>query len=454
MIGDVLPTVSQTDTHIQLNQKSSHLNQFQELIYKFLLAIVKEWPPETVLREFKNLFIYQVGCANPAALDALYKIIFERNEQEFKNTLKRCCYILINNWDAARHHKPIQELIQLFADLKTDEITTASPTLDCVRIWLGNFVKSKDYEDLKLFAAKYDSQSDWSHRYSFYLLVPQFVDLNNPIEQREAARTRAKRLKDKFKFDLAMYTAHSQSPIAKDTKRSHPNPTGLGEEVLRLIKAIVAKRGPFSYANLANIFVKQIESVNYKFFKESLEKYLIFSVVNKNFITLFQKTLSEKLSCLYDNYNEEIVNEGLILRTSNRVIEYLTTEEGKTPSPLFALLLSQGNPLTLVVILLKVVLISPNSRTHLESCIAALIKYYQKYPETECRWMVTFLELFNITFAIYAENVEYNLIQMPPNSSASEQNKLTLDDCRIFSQLKWDTTSNNNSEEVQREETL
>ena len=454
MIRDVLPTVSQTDTHIQPNQQNSHLYQFQERIYKFLLAIVKEWPPEIVLQEFKNLFIYQVGCANPAALDALYKIIFERNELEFKNTLKRCCYILINNWDAARHHKPIQELIQIFAEFKTDEIAILSPSLDCVRIWIGNFIKSKDYEDLKLFAAKYDSNSDWTHRYSCYLLVPQFVDLNNPIEQREAARTRAKRLKDKFKFDLAMYTAHSQSPIAKDTKRTHPNPTGLGEEVLRLIKAIVAKRGPFSYANLANIFIKQTESVNYKFFKESLEKYLIFSVVNKSFVSLFQKTLSEKLGSLYENYHEEIVNDGLILRTSNRIIEYLTTEESQKPSPLFALLLSQGNPLTLVVILLKIILISPNSRTHLETCIAIIIKYYQKYAESECRWVINFLELFNITFAIYAENVEYNLIQMPPNSSANEPNKLTLDDCRIFSQLKWDTTSEPTGEEVGLEEML
>lgn len=453
MIGDGLPTVFQKDTYIQLNEESSHLQQYQSIIYRFLLAIVKEWPPEAVLREFKNLFIYQVNSANPDALNALYKIVIEKNEAEFRNTLKRCCYILINNWDANRQHKPIQELIQIFTNTNLNDYTI-SPTVDCVRTWLVNFVKSKDYEDLKLFAARYDAKGEWVHRYACYLLVPQFIDLNNPVEQREAARTLAKRLKDKFKFDLAMYTAHSQSPVAKDTKRTHPNPTGLGDEVLRLIKAIVAKRGPFSYANLANIFIKQTENVPYKFFKDSLEKYLIFSVANKSFVTLFHKNLSEKLYSLYETYEEEIVNDSLILRTCNRVIEYLTTEDNKYPSGLFALLLSQGNPLTLVVILLKIILISPNSRTHLELCIAALIQYYQQYPETECLWIITFLELFNITFAIYAENVEYNLIQIPQNNGSGEQSKWTLDDYRIFSQLKWEPTSEKPSEEVRLEEML
>ncbi len=452
-IGDGLPTVNQTNTLVQKNVESSRLQPFQETIYQFLLMIVKQWPAQDVLREFKHLFIYQVGCSNQDALNGLYQIILDKNEQEFRNTLKRCCYILVNNWDATRQHQPIQELIQLFADTENSQ-DTFSPTVDCVKSWLANFIKSKDYEDLKLFVAKHDSQGEWTHRYTSYLLVPQFIDLNNPVEQREAARARAKRLKDKFKFELAMYTAHSQSPIARDSQRKHPNPTGMGDEVLRLIKAIVAKRGPFSYANLANIFIKQTQNVSYQFFKESLSKYLIFSVANQSFVNVFQKSLSDKLESLYENYHQEIVNEALILRTCNRVIEYLTTENNRDPSPLFALLLSQGNPLTLVVIMLKVILISPNSRLHLELCIAALIKYYQKFPVTECHWVVTFLEVFNITFAIYAENVEYNLISMPQNDGAEEGQSLALDSYRIFSQLKWDVNSEIAQEQAKLEEIL
>lgn len=111
-------------------------------------------------------------------------------------------------------------------------------------------------------------------------------------------------------------------------------------------------------------------------------------------------------------------------------------ENGKEPSLLFVSLLTQGHSLTLVIILLKTILISRNSRRHLEIKIAHLIRYYEKYPEDECKWVINFMEIFNITFAIYAENVEYNLIKMEEDESSNPQ--LNLDAYRVFSQMKVD----------------
>src|SRR5919202_1847338 len=222
-------------------------------------------------------------------------------------------------------------------------------------------------------------------RYTSYLLVPQYTNLNNPVEQREAARALSKKLKDQFKFDLAMYTARSQASVQKE--KFPKNPTGLGDDVLRFIKMIVVKRGTFSDENLAHIFTEQTKEVNYKHFKYCLQKYLIFSVDNKDFVEVFNKKLAEKLEDLYERYHEEQVEEALLLRTCNKVIDYLTTEDQKEPSGLFILLLSQGHPLTLVMVLLKIILICPNARTHLETCIAKLIHYYIDYPEDECRWV-------------------------------------------------------------------
>lgn len=449
---DHLPTVHQRDTLIQLNQQNLPLQQSQDIIYKFLLDIVRQWSPEIVLQEFKNLFIYQAEVSKPEALQAVYKILFDNDELEFRNTLKRSCYILINNWDAIRRRKPIQDLIEVFDDQKIYE-ETISQNLNRLRYWLINFVNSKDYEELKLFAARFgDPEGHWAHRYTCYLLVPQYIDLRNPEEQREAARALSKHLKDKFKFDLAMYTAYSQTPVAKS--RNLENPTGLGDEVLRLIKKILVKRGPFSYANLAHIFIKQTENLNYRFYKRSLSNYLVFSVKNQKVVNLFNKNLAAKLELVYEDRNEEIINNALILRTCNRVIEFLTTENRQEPSELFVLLLSQENPLTLVVVLLKIILVCPNSRTHLEACIAALIDYYKKYPESECQWMIYFLELFNITFAIYAENVEYNLIHMPENSDSAARAGWKLDTWRIFSQLKENTYLENTATEQELEEEI
>jgi hypothetical protein len=413
----------------------------QETIYSFLLEIVKEWSPEEVLEEFKHLFIHHSNTISSATLPSLYEIVFANQEQEFRNALKRSCYILINNWDMSRNHKYIQELIKLFNDPIIYR-QTVSPTLKRLRSWLQAFIESSDFEELQLFAARYDQEEivHWSQRYTPYLLVAQYIDLNNPIEQRQAARALSRQLKEKFKFDLAMYTARSQTTIAKVDPPT--NPTGFGDEVLRLIKIIVARRGIFSYPNMANIFINQTQNSSYRNFKKSLCRYLLFSLQDQTSAKSLQEQLAERLNILYVNHDDDPIDDALLLRTSNRVIEYLTTENHEEPSTLFITMLTQSDPLTLATILLKIILICPNARTHLEARIADLVKYYELLPEEECQWVVNFFEIFRISMAIYAENVEYNLVNMSrhyPLSKASHTSiKATpgnpLDAYRIFSQ--------------------
>jgi len=168
-----------------------------------------------VLEEFRHLFVHHTESVSSQTIPALHLILFANDEVEFRNTLKRCCYILVNNWELARQFESIQALVDLFADPLLRR-RTLSPTLKRLRKWLCNFVESQDFQDLKLFAARLSEErtlnrpGEWASRYTSYLLVPQYVDETNPIEQREAAKTLSRRLRDKFKFDLAMYTAHAQ----------------------------------------------------------------------------------------------------------------------------------------------------------------------------------------------------------------------------------------------------
>lgn len=440
MVRDILSSEGHSsESRISFKKQGLLTQQTQDIIYQFLLNLVRQQPPTKVLVEFKHLFFnYEISECNQEAIRALTEILLSNNEKDFCHTLKRSCYILVNNWDTSRNHSAIRELVELLAEFKVSK-KTLSPTLKRLRAWLTNFINSQDYYELKLFLAKYgySDKGHWSSRYTSYLLVPQYTNLDNPVEQREAARTLSKKLKDKFKFELAMYTARSEAPLPKD--KIPKNPTALGDEVIRFIKMIVAKRGTFSYENLANIFLKQTQELNYKKFKYSLQKYLIFSVANKDFVEVFNQKLSRKLENLYEKYHEERVNEALLLRTSNRVIEYLTTEDQQEPSGLFVLLLSHGHPLTLVIVLLKIILICPSSRTHLENCIAKLIQYYVDSPEQECKWVVNFFEVFNITLAIHADNVQYNLIKMEAKNSKDES-EAPLDTYRVFSQLRDCTT--------------
>jgi hypothetical protein len=418
------------------NQQTLDSQIAQDKIYIFFVGIVQEWPPESVLLEFKRLFIDNSNSYSPACLQVLGKILADNDETEFRHTLKRCCYILINNWEISRKYNYIQDLIEIFSKITYQERRNSEIKIRLIN-WLQNFMNGDDYQELKLFVSRHEEQpkGQWINRYTSYLLVAQFANERNPIEQRKAAIMRAEQLKQKFKFELAMYVARSQSSTSNNSRLK--NPTLLGEQVLRLIKRIIVRKGAFSYENIANIFLKQTENQSYREFKQSLKKYLIFSLQNQDLAKSLEQQISVKFINLYEQYDAENIDKNLLLRTCTKAINYLTMEHKNTePSPLFILLLSQNNPLVLVIVLLKIVLICRNSRGHLESRIAALIKYYEKYPDAECTWIINFLEIFNITFAIYADNVEYNLIKMDTDNEVSLHPQFNLDAYRIFSQSK------------------
>ncbi|MDZ7957211.1 MAG: hypothetical protein RMY34_04800 [Aulosira sp. DedQUE10] len=412
----------------------------QERLYSFLVAIVQKWQPDEVIHEYKSLFIDFSDSANLAQATGLYRISFMKKEEDFYYTIKRCFYILVNNWEAQRQYKYIQELIKLFDNYKRLSETNNSEDI-IHKTWLKNFVNSQEYKNIKLLVSKYKKEaykqadkSSWANRYTSYLLVAQSFDDNKPKEQQEVARKLSKQMKDKFKFELAMYIARSQSTASSISR--YQNPSTLGDNVLRIIKMIVVKKGSFSYENVAHIFIKQTETQKLKDFKKSIQKYLFFTVENQELVSTLMQQLSEKLFSWKEESDEKSINNKLLLRICTRLIDCLTIENSKEPAQLFILLLSQGHPLTLVIILLKIILICENARSHLEIRIANLISYYENLPEEDCKWFINFLEFFNITFAIYAENVEYNLINIKENTQTC--NPDNLDDYRVFSQSKSD----------------
>ncbi|AUS99504.1 hypothetical protein CLI64_03380 [Nostoc sp. CENA543] len=419
---------------IRLSSQEINLPILQDKIYSFFMEVVNLYPPENVLHEFKRLFVGCLLVDNLNHVPIIKKLLLLTDEQEFHNTIKRCCYILINNWATKRKYQYVRELIDLFSQLPESSDNISKNTL-LYRQRLNNFVGSQDYQELKIFNYKneYNNQGHWSDRYAAYLLVAQSLDTSKPKEQQEAAIKIYRQMKDKYKFDLAMYIARSQSEASSSTR--YTNPSILGDNVLYLIKKIVAKKGKFSHDNLANIFLKQTDNQTLLNFKISLQKYLFLSVGSQELVVVLRKSLREKLDVWKTEIDAEIINKNLLLRICNKLIDYLTIENRHEPSELFNLLVSQGHPLTLVIILLKIILISPYSRSHLETRIAALINYYQHQSEEECKWIIYFIEVFNITFAIYAENVDYNLLKMTAEE-LDNQGGNNINSYRVFSQIK------------------
>lgn len=435
------------------NPRIVNLNKAQELVYQFLLNSVKANAPEVTLDEFKRLFIYTGGCNESSDVSAaVHEIIFANQEHEFRYTLKRSCYILINNWETKRQHQAIQQLVDLFQDSVILRPAIAI-SLQRLRTWLINFIESQDYQDLQTFVSRrlnQDNQADaqkqhWADRYAFYRLMAQSTDLDNPIEQQEAARNRALMLKNQFRFDLAMYIAKSQASSKLECVVPK-NPTGMGDEVLRLIKLITLRRGAFSHENLANIFLKQTAQFKYQSFKTSLIKYLKFGLPQVALVEQAIADIEAKLNSLYINHSESLIDDALLLRTCNRLIDYLTIEDRKSPSDLFKLL-SQQHPFALITLLLKIHLICRNTASQLESRIGKLIQFYEETEErsdgSKIQNPISFFEVFNIVFTIHTGNIEYSVVHAKKIANDTQFNSSIplseLEHYRIFSRSKQAT---------------
>lgn len=407
-------------------------SQAQEVISQYFLDCVTRQPPTDALESFANLFIeFAPQIASQNAYQALYDLLRANQERDFCLLLKRVFFILVNNWETSRQTHLTNQLIDLFKQLPRPS-SFQSTQVNRLRVWLNNFVASPDYQELLLYVTKFDEaySPKWVQRYSSYFLMSQALDLNNSVEQRCAARIRAKILKDQFKFNLALYTARTHSATLHPEPAT--NPTQLSDNLLKWVKKLLVRQGQFSYANIANIFIQQTQQQTYQEFKQSLRKYLKFSVTQPQIIQLIDGKLASKIGQLYVEQEAQALKPNLLLRTCNRAIDFLIMETKNQPSDLFVQLISQGNPLSFVLLLVKLILICPSAQVHLEKRITDLLEYYKELPESQGQWLLNFLDILNVALAIYAGTVQYNLIDNVPEVTKLNDD-IYLKECRVFS---------------------
>ena len=396
----------------------------QEVISDWLLKIVKVESSERVLTEFNRIFLEGATECNPKIYEALRAIVAHECEEDFVNTIKRCCYILLNNWH--RDEGATKNLIRSLNSVKKDPTGLTLQDGDILKDWMLNFLTSSAYREIEIFASPKAHPQDtnlppfkedkepWVKRYQSYLLVSQSLDGNKSEIERNRANKLSKQLRNQFKFELAMYTARYDSPAYRS--QTLVNPTQLGEKTISLIKQVVSQHNLFDSSDRARIWLDRMMFLSYQEFKDNFKNYLVFSLTEEPSIKLLQEKLDRKLENLYEIHDGDDLTKELVLMTCKRTIEFFTTEDAYRPSFLFLLLANGGHPLTLSILLIKILMLCRSARKHLELCIAKLIQYYESAEEEECRWLINFLEVFDLVFTIYIENVQYDLVRVHDDS--------------------------------------
>ncbi|MEI6428654.1 MAG: hypothetical protein WCO45_09755 [Pseudanabaena sp. ELA607] len=452
--------MSTNDDNSHYFDLSSHsITELQETIYQFFLDGVSKQTPDYVMHQFQRLFIYYQEISSQRVYNAVGALLFFGNEQEFHYTLLRCCYILVNNWILANQYSYVQALIAIFklSDLPQN---TRITKLNILHQWLRHFIKTKEFANLLMLTGnsvtRIETHPVMAERFRSYLLTAQALEADTHQEQKQLAQIMAHRIKKQFKFDLAMYTAHLAAPQSLDRSlgvaqgrqqgRIIANPTGLGEHILHLLKVMLTRQQGANLKFAARQVRHLLATMTVGDGKKVLIDYLALNRLQRepqsdsksyqeNINLLLEVYFIERIDQFQINCDDQLMSAGSLHTLTKRMMQNLLVHQQHQPSPLLVALLNHGYTLSLVSWLLRIVLVCPISRQHLEITIAHLISYYSQYPPENSYNFIQFVDILSVGLAIFDADTDYNLVRV--NQEIPEP---TISDCsddyRIFSQFK------------------
>lgn len=404
--------IQQTDTILQGDQrKDQQIEEIQQKISNFFETRITQDSPYTVLDYFYRLFILQDETVNPECHQGLYTLSmlsqFVDKQQEYFIILEKCCYLLLKEWIKKKEYKYILRLRQLLVQdfMINDQTSLVEVT---VKTWLNNFKYSSNFSNIDFLISKCDFQKKkhWTDYFAVFLLIEQSLNPDKSGEEREIASLLAQQIQQKFSLQLKMYMAISQWSYSPANTKIWEKPTKIDDQRLRLIEKIIIKKKGFAYHNIANIFLKQTEDLKYSAFKSSFLKYLLYSFeTSKNEqIQLLYQRIQKQLQSIYPEENNTIINELLILQTCNEILAYLIDPRNSVniTHPVTILLL-KNDYLVLSIILLKIILICPESYNYLICRLASFLHNYQNTSASDCKWLIGFLETFKVVLAFGLE---------------------------------------------------
>jgi hypothetical protein len=419
--------------HVSLTQVSTsnstypdNLDTPEQQVYDYLLSCVHSELPQQLIEKFRLLFLSGAAYPHPQVNAALEKIIFSReSEAKFPLFLNRCCYILINRWQMtpetqaavpyliktlenvpttnniyARKHKRLLQLVKLFT------LSQLFHKLQCLaQLITTPEHKQVSQEPLKHFINRYP------YLYQYYLL-PE----DSSYEQQQAVRRMQARTQRKFEIELSQYVTYQvrlgqltrQGVSASQAQRLiHPvnNPTLLSEKELgKAIAHFTGKvDGVHTYQETAHIFQAYSAYLPaYKNFKDSLYQYLVSTISNTYGERHFNHRLYQHLQNILPDYNHNKVDELILVRTCNQLLNFLVVESSQNVDHfvLIDLISNIGSPRT-IGLLLKILLLCHKVKPQLEKRLTILFNHYESSSSQGLPWLITSLENLNVAYSLH-----------------------------------------------------
>ncbi len=424
------------------------IDRESNIIYQYLYRCAAIQSPPAVIKEFKSLFI-QGRNDNLETSQALKKIILSPlGKQQFEAILSNCCYLILDCWsNTPESLSYVSELINTFDTIH--QVTSVDRRRKQLIQLVKNYQQTQSYFKLRAIIAIINPQeitnvtstnaiatneassssntnkiintylTRYTYLYQFFL--PQASEFN---QLRELVKTLQNKRKQDFEFRLSQHLIYrvrlKQTAKMKLLSRGAgkvitkaDNPTLISERAFKIAltqyiakvedKATILQRSQHFVANnnLRN---------SYQVFKQDLYNFLITNIKPRNSNCQFSRELQQKIDQIFPQSNTKPLNNTLILQTCRQLFSFLIIEPSSTiDHHKFANLVANLGTAQVMMILIKITLICPESKVDLENKIALIFTYYQLHNIQDIPWLMKSLEHLLIAFSIYFGKIDVSI---------------------------------------------
>ncbi|OKH17410.1 hypothetical protein [[Limnothrix rosea] IAM M-220] len=391
---------------IEQNERPDEIIEASEEILNFFVELSRTASISSLLEQFDIFFINHDPSGIPAQLNhAIYQLLVYNCTADFIYLLNRCAFLIVNTCFLQKKIKYVEKLMGLFQG-RSPLASNAALSTRKFRDWVESYMDSRQYKVLALFSPAVKLQKKtWHDRYVTLTLLAQTFDAEVSIEQRQACQWLYQFLKSRYKFQLVMFLAKGCDAAPNEEKVR--NPTFIHPATLKLIQKVVVKRNQ-GYPQMAEDFLALHEHDIYGDFKQALVKYLLISIGGDRRLKWLPQKLEQHLAELHPEKNSVTVGHHLITKTCDEIIRYLLNPESfADPTHPFTLLMIQREFLSLGIILLKLVLVSPRSYGQLVISLNELMQHYHHKSKAECEWLTGLLETVQVILTLAVNEGQY-----------------------------------------------
>jgi len=350
------------------------IGQEYNIVYEYLRQRAAIQSSRELIQEFQNLL--QQGKNTDHKISAVLDKIICDSKPGFDIFLSNCFYLILDCW--LETPESMLDVDQLFNIL---DILVKTRSYDRRRKQLvqliKNYQQSTSYLQLKAFIAIIHPQaisSDDDH---------DGHDGQNPFSTNEVSGSQSNHrqiLSERaFRVALKQYVG----------KIDHEH------TVLERAQRFIAKN------ELRN---------SYGDFKQDLYHFIASDIKPRNNTYNFKSRFKQKLDDIFIQSNAKSLNRTLILQTCRQLLSFLIVDPAISNNPQrFAELIANLGTAQVMMILVKITLICPESKSDLEKKICTIVSHYQLHNVQENLWLIKSLEHLLMAFSIYFGNLDVSL---------------------------------------------